>query len=522
MEINVKERLRNIVEAKREVLLGGGQTKIGKQHKAGKLTARERIDLLLDPGSFLELNMLLGYTKNLPAEGIITGTGMIDGRTVCIFSQDATVAGGSMGHWHGFKMHRTIERALEMRIPVVGLFDSPGARVEKPDDADSCGLIPNSDKHEASVFYPNTQASGVIPQISVILGSCSGVAVYSPALTDFIFMVDDISHMFITGPRIVKSTLGEEISMEDLGGAKVHARISGVADVRFKNENDCFDGVRRLISFLPQNSEMSVPLVEVGDVKGRVDTGIASLIPDSPNRAYDMHQVITRIVDNGEFFEIKPEFAEEIIVGFCRLGGQTVGIVANQPLVRAGSLTSDSSNKEARFIRFCDAFNIPLVMLIDTPAYMPGSAQEHKGIIRHGAKVLYAFCEATVPRIGVVLRKCYGGGNLGMGITPGMKMDFTFYWPSAESGVLGAQQSVELFYADEIAKAEDKDAFRAEMVRQYLERYANPLINASKNLYAEDVIDPAETRNILIRALTFLRTKSRNITISKRHGNIPL
>jgi methylmalonyl-CoA decarboxylase subunit alpha len=518
----MRKRLKELKEAKQSVLLGGGKDKIDKHHKAGKLTARERIDLLLDPDSFLEWSPLLGCTHGLPAEGVITGVGMIHGRPVCVFSQDATVAGGSMSHWHGFKVHRTIERAIEMRVPVIGLWDSPGARIEKPDDGGNAGVVPNNDKHEASVFYPNTEASGVIPQISVILGSCAGTAVYSPALTDFTFMVDGISHMFITGPRIVKSVLGENINMEELGGAKVHTKVTGVADLRFKSEKDCFDGIRRLMSFLPQSNQEQAPITKTGDDGDRVDENIATLIPESSNKAYDMRKVITRITDNGEFFEIKPEFAGEIIVGFSRLGGETVGIVANQPMVRAGSLTVDSSDKEARFIRFCDCFNIPLVMLIDTPAYMPGSAQEHKGIIRHGAKVLFALCEATVPRVAVVLRKCYGGGNLGMGITPGMKVDFTFYWPFAEAGVVGEQQSVELFYADELAKAEDREALRAEMILQYRERYANPIINASNNLYADDVIDPAETRRVLIRSLAFLRTKSRDTRIPKRHGNIPL
>jgi acetyl-CoA carboxylase carboxyltransferase component len=517
-----KERITQLNEIQQKVLLGGGQTKIDKQHKAGKLTARERIDLLLDPGTFLEWNMLLGYTKNLPAEGVITGTGMINGRPVCVFAQDATVAGGSMSHWNGFKTHRTVERAIEMRVPLIGLFDSPGARVEKPDDGGDAGVVPNSDKHEASVFYPNTQASGVIPQISVILGSCAGVAVYSPAITDFTFMVDGISHMCITGPRVIKSVLGENITLEALGGAKVHAKVTGVADLRFKNEKDCFEGIRKLMSFLPQSNLEKAPTVNTGDYKDRLDEGIAALIPEQSNKAYDMRKVIARIADNAEFFEIKPEFAGEIMVGFCLLGGETVGIVANQPMVLAGSLTADSSVKEARFIRFCDAFNIPLVMLVDTPAYMPGSAQEHKGIIRHGAKVLYALCEATVPRVAVVLRKCYGGGNLGMGITPGMKGDFTYYWPFAEAGVLGAEQSVDLFYADEIAKAEDKQAFRAETVRQYRERYENPILNAANNIYADSVINPAETRKILIHTLDFLRTKSRNTGAPKRHGNIPL
>lgn len=518
----MKNRLKELKEVKQKALLGGGPDKIDKQHKAGKLTARERLGLLLDPGSFLEWNPLLGQTRGHPAEGVVTGIGMIHGKPVCVFSQDATVAGGSMSHWHGFKVHRTIERAIEMRVPIIGLWDSPGARIEKPDDGGSAGIVPNSEKHEASVFYPNTEASGVIPQISVILGSCAGTAVYSPGLTDFVFMVDGISHMFITGPRIVKSVIGETISKEDLGGAKVHAKITGVADLRFKSEKDCFDGVRKLMSFLPQNNQEKTPIVQAIDNRGGPDREIARLIPDSPSKVYDIRKVIDRIIDNGEFFEIKPEFAGEIVVGFSRLGGEAVGIVANQPMVRAGSLTVDSSDKEARFIRFCDSFNIPLVMLIDTPAYMPGSAQEHRGIIRHGAKVLYAICEATVPRVAVVLRKCYGGGSHGMGITPGMKVDFTFHWPSAEAGIVGAQQSVELFYADELSKSKDREAMHAEMVSRYRERHANPITNASGNLYADDVIDPAETRKVLIHVLGFLRSKSRDARIPKRHGNIPL
>ncbi len=518
----MKDRIRSLKGIKEKALLGGGQAKIEKQHKAGKLTARERIDLLLDPGTFFEWNMLSGHATNAAAEGIITGAGMINGRAVCLFSQDATVLGGSMGHSHGLKMYRTMERALEMRIPIIGLLDSPGGRVERPDDRGTEGVIPNNEKHEASVFYPNTQASGVIPQISVILGSCAGIAVYSPALTDFVFMVDGISHMFITGPRVVKSVLGENISMEELGGAKVHTKVTGVADLRFKSERECLSGVRKLLSYLPQNNGESVPHAGTENDQEDRDEGMAALMPDLPNRAYDIHKVIARLADNGEFFEVKPEFAGEIVVGFCRLGGQAVGVIANQPMVLAGSLTVDSSDKEARFIRFCDAFNIPLVMLIDTPAFMPGSAQEHRGIIRHGAKVLYALCECTVPRVAVVLRKSYGGGNLGMGITPGMQVDFTFYWPSAEAGVVGAEQAVELFYRDELEKAADKEAFRKEMIRQYRERYANPITGASGNLYADDVIDPADTRKVLIRALHFLRTKTRREGPRKRHGNFPL
>jgi acetyl-CoA carboxylase carboxyltransferase component len=519
----MKERLENLNSIKQEALLGGGAGKIEKQHEAGKLTARERIGLLVDPGSFLEWGMLLGHAEGLPAEGVVTGTGTVDGRPICVFAQDATVHGGSMGHRHGYKIHRTIERAIEMQIPLIGLFDSPGARVEKPDEKGSSEVMPNSDKHGGSIFYPNTHASGVVPQISAMLGSCAGAAVYSPAITDFVFMVDGISKVFITGPRIVKSAIGETIGMEELGGAKIHSTVTGLADLRLRSEQECFGAIKRLLSFLPPNNKELPPIVHTGDDVERVDEGLADIVPSSPSKVYDMHKVIKSISDNGDFLEIKPEFAKEIIVGFCRLGGQTAGIVANQPMVLAGSMTVDSSDKQARFIRFCDAFNIPIVMLIDTPGYMPGSAQEHKGIIRHGAKVIYALCECIVPRIGVMLRKCYGGAQLGMGNTPGFHTDFTFYWPFAEAGVLGAKQSVELFYRNEIKQAKDPDKYREAKVLEYSEKFGDPIRHASGNLYIEDVIQPAETRRTLIRTLRFLRTKSRDLpTPRRRHGNIPL
>ncbi len=521
----MKERLNSLRDTKKRMLLGGGQDKIDKQHEADKLTARERIDLLVDPGSFLEWGVLLGHAKGLPAEGIVTGTGMVNGRPVCVFAQDATVLGGSMGHRHGYKMHRTVERAIEMQIPLIGLFDSPGARVERPDEKGSEEVMPNSDKHGGSIFYPNTHASGVVPQISAMLGSCAGAAVYSPAITDFVFMVDGISRMFLTGPLVVKSAIGETIGMEELGGAKIHAKVSGLADFRLKNEQKCFETIKKLLSFLPLNNNDFPPVVDNGDDVNRTDDALADIVPETPTKVYDIHKIIKSISDGGDFLEIKSEFAGEIVVGFSRLGGQTVGIVANQPMVRAGSMTVDSSDKQARFIRFCDSFNIPIVMLIDTPGYMPGSGQEYKGIIRHGAKVVYALCECTVPRIGVLLRKCYGGAQLGMGNTPGFHTAFTFYWPSAEAGVLGAKQSVELFYRKEIKEAENPDKYRAEKVREYSEKFGDPIHHASGNLYVEDVIQPAETRPILIRTLQFLRTKSRDTVHTiprRRHGNIPL
>jgi acetyl-CoA carboxylase carboxyltransferase component len=422
-------------------------------------------------------------------------------------------------------MYHTIERALEMKVPLIGLHDSPGFRVIRP-EAGSTDLVggtglPTVEKSGVSVFYPNTQASGVIPQISAILGSCAGISVYSPALTDFIFMVDGTSHMFITGPRIVKSIMGEEISMEELGGAKVHSKVSGVADFRVGSEEECLQRIRKLLSFLPSNNEEKPPIVDTGDDPERVDEALAEIVPVDARKSYDVRKVVTHLVDNGDFFEVKAEFAPEIVVGFGRLAGQSVGIVANQPMVRAGSLTIDSSDKQARFMRFCDAFNLPLILLVDTSAYMPGLYQEHSGIIRHGAKVLYALCEAVVPRIVVILRKCYGGGNLGMSTLPGFRTDFIFHWPLAEAGVLGADQSVDLFYSKDVAEAADPVKYKEEKVKEYQEQYANPFFEASNNPYIDDVINPKETRKVLIRALQLLRNK-KVFRQPKRHGNIPL
>ena len=519
----MEERIKKLKEIRSTAMLGGGREKIEKVHQKGKLTARERIDRLLDPGRFVEWNLLAGYDKGAPGDAIVAGYGTIEGRNICIYSQDPTVLGGSIGPLHGYKMYRTIERALDMRVPLVGLHDSPGARTARPEEGGGGfgALGVQSEKSGVSVFFPNTEASGVIPQISAILGSCAGISVYSPALTDFIFMVDGISHMFITGPRIIKSVMGEEITMEELGGAKVHSRISGVADFRVNREEECFLMIKKLLSFLPSNNEEAPPIVNTGDDPNRIDETLAEIVPANLHESYDMHKVITHLADNGDFFEIKKEFAPEMIVGFARLAGQPVGFVANQPTVRAGSLTIDSSDKQARFMRFCDAFNIPIIMLIDTPAYMPGSQQEHGGIIRHGAKVLYALCEAVVPRIAVVLRKAYGGGNLGMGVLPGFGTDFIFYWPIVEAGVLGPEQSVDLFYSKEIMEAEDPVKYREKKVKEYREKYANPLFEASINPYLDDVIEPKDTRRVLIRTLQLLRNKKVS-RCPKRHGNIPL
>ncbi len=515
----MQSRIERLRELRQAATLGGGQTKITKQHEKGKLTARERIDLLLDPGSFTELGMLASHGTGAYADGIITGYGTIDGRLVSLFAQDATVAGGSIGPTHGLKMYRTAERALDMRVPFIGLYDSPGARTQKPGEkGGALGVI--REKSGSSIFYPNTQASGVVPQISAVLGSCAGISVYSPALTDFVFMVDKISHMFLTGPRIVKSVMGEDITMEELGGARIHSQITGLADFRMKSEEECFKTIRKLVGFLPANCDEFAP-VRSAKIDLTMDKSIEDIVPVDPHKAYDMHEVIKHIVDDGDFLKVKAEFAPEIIVGFARLGGQTIGIVANQPMAKAGSMTAESSSKQARFIRFCDCFNIPIILLIDTPAYMPGSAQERAGIIRHGSKVLYALCEAVVPRIAIVLRKVYGGGTLGMGVIQGLQTDLLFLWPSAELGVLGAEQSVELYYADEISKSDNPKEARQKMVEEYREKYANPFAEISENPYVDDIIAPTETRERLFSSLQLLKSKKKHRQ-SKRHGNIPL
>lgn len=423
-----------------------------------------------------------------------------------------------MGLEHGMKVYRTMEMALNMGVPLIGLNDSPGARAYKLDEP----MPMTHEKGGGAIFFPNTQASGVIPQISAILGTCSGLAVYSPALTDFIFMVDGISQMFITGPRIVKSVMSEDVSAEELGGARVHARVSGVCDFRSPTEDKCFQTIKKLLSFLPAHCRATPPVVETGDSPDRMDDDIADLVPTDSRKGYNMKKVITQLVDNGDFLEVKGEFAPEMVVGFGRLEGHTVGIVANQPMASAGALTINSSRKQARFMRFCDCFNIPIILLVDTPAYAPGSYQEHGGIIHHGAKVLYALCEATVPRVAVILRKMYGGGNLGMGVHPGLGTDFVFAWPKAEMGTMGAKETVELFYSDEIKKAEKPDELRQKLVSAYQEKYGTPFICASTGRFnIEDIIEPRETRLRLIRALRLLRSK--NVTrYPKKHGNIPL
>ena len=466
--------------------------------------------------------MLVKYRLGAPGDGVVTGHGTIDGRRVCIFSHDATVFGGSQGYIHGRKLYKIHEMALDMGVPLIGLNDSPGARVVRPEKAGSDDPYRVSDeKHAGVVFFINSRCSGAIPQISAILGNCTGGSVYSPALTDFIFMVEGLSHMCITGPRVIKSVMGEDVSLEELGGAKVHCQLTGVADFRVKNEKECMQGIRRLLAFLPSNWRERPSKIDSGDDPERFTDALGEIVPAEPTQGYDMHQVIKEIVDNGDFLEIKEEFASEIIVGFARMEGNTVGVIANQPMVRAGCMTVDSSRKQARFIRFCDAFNIPIVLLVDTPGYLPGKAQEHDGIIHHGAKVLYALSESTVPKLAVLMRKVYGGAALGMGILPGFGTDLVFAWPTAEVGAMGAEQAVELFYAEDIKQAEKPQEFRAQKVKEYNELYADSLALASQVTYVQDIIEPRETRRCLTRSLQLIKDKKIE-PYPKRHGNMPL
>jgi acetyl-CoA carboxylase carboxyltransferase component len=518
----MEERIAKLREVKAKASLGGGADKIAKEHEKGKLSARERINLLLDPGSFNEFNMLVKHKMGAAGDGIVIGHGTIDGRVVCVFAHDVTVFGGSQGYMHGRKLYKIHEMALDMGVPLIGLNDSPGARVIRPEMAGSDDPYRVSDeKHGGVVFYINTRCSGAVPQISAILGNCTGGSVYSPALTDFIFMVDGMSRMFITGPRVIKSVTGEDISMEDLGGAKVHCAVTGVADFRVKSEQECMQDIRKLLSFLPSNWREHPAKKDTGDDPERFTDALAKIVPEQTNRAYDMHKVIKEIVDNGDFFEVKREFAAEIIVGFARLDGNSVGIVANQPMVRAGCMSVDSSDKQARFIRFCDAFNIPIILLVDTPGYLPGKSQEHIGIIRHGAKVLYALSEATVPKMAVLMRKVYGGAALGMGILPGFGTDLIFAWPTAEIGAMGAEQAVDLFYTDDIKNAANPQEFKAQKVKEYSDLYADTMAFVSQVTYIQDTIEPRETRRCLARSLRLIQSKKIE-PWPKRHGNIPL
>ncbi|MBK9249158.1 MAG: acyl-CoA carboxylase subunit beta [Ignavibacteria bacterium] len=512
------DKLTKLALTRAEAQLGGGEKRIADQHKKGKLTARERLDLLLDEGSFEELDMFarhrstqFGLEKQRPlGDGVVTGTGKINGRTVCVFSQDFTVFGGSLSEVHAEKICKIMDLAMKIGAPVIGLNDSGGARIQE-------GVV--SLGGYADIFLRNTMASGVIPQISVILGPCAGGAVYSPAITDFVFMTKGTSYMFVTGPNVVKTVTHEEVSFEELGGADTHASKSGVAHFACENEIECLQQVRKLVNFLPASNRVSPPPIPTADKPDRLCPRLDTLIPSNSNKPYDMKEFIREVIDEGDFLEVHADYAQNIIVGFATLDGRSVGIVANQPNAMAGVLDINSSIKGARFVRFCDAFNIPLVVFEDVPGFLPGTDQEWRGIIRHGAKLLYAFCEATVPKITVITRKAYGGAYDVMN-SKHIRGDFNFALPSAEIAVMGAKGAVEILFRKEINEAEDKVARAAELEADYNERFANPY-EAAERGYIDDVILPHDTRTKLIKALAILETK-KDTNPWKKHGNIPL
>ena len=513
-----EERLSRLARMRAESLLGGGPTRVERQHASGKLTARERLDLLLDPGSFVELDAFVTHRSNdfgladqrFLGDGVVTGHGTMDGRLVFIFSQDFTVFGGSLSEAYAEKICKVMDLAMKVGAPLIGLNDSGGARIQE--GVASLGGY-------ADIFLRNVMASGVVPQISVIMGPCAGGAVYSPAMTDFTIMVEKTSYMFVTGPNVVKAVTHEEVDSEALGGAQVHTTKSGVAHLAAHDESEALDAVRRILAHLPQNNLESPTLVPSNDPPDRMDAELDRIVPDDAHRPYDMHDVISRVVDDGEFLEIQPGWAQNILIGFARLGGRSVGIVAQQPSVLAGALDIDASTKAARFVRTCDCFNVPLVTFVDVPGFLPGVGQEHGGIIKHGAKLLYAYCEATVPKITVITRKAYGGAYDVMS-SKHIRGDMNFAWPTAEIAVMGARGAVNIIYKETIANAEDPVAESMRLVAEYEEEYSNPYIAASRG-YVDDVIRPSETRPRLIRALEMLADK-RDTNPRKKHGNIPL
>ncbi len=507
--IELKKRMQAAV-------LGGGTKAIEKQIAMGKMTARDRIIALLDPDSFHEYDLFVEHaakdfdmaSKQLPGDGVVIGTGSISGHPICIYAQDFTVAGGSLGFMHARKITKIMDHALKLKIPVIGINDSGGARIQE-------GV--NSLAGYGEIFYRNTLSSGVIPQISVILGPCAGGAVYSPALTDFVFVVDKISKMFITGPEVIKSVLGEEISMEDLGGARIHAEITGNAHFFAKTELECFEQIKKLVSFIPWNNTKKAEAFPKKAPLAK-QYKLDFVFPADPKEPYDVRNIIKSIVDDSDFFEIQELFAPNIVIGFARLNGDTVGFVANQPIALAGVLDCDSSDKAARFIRYCDSFNIPLVTLVDLPGYLPGVDQEHAGVIRHGAKVLYAYSEATVPKITLILRKAYGGGYIAM-CSRHLRADFVFAWPTAEIAVMGPEGAANIIFRSEILAAENPDEMRKAKVQEYKEKFANPYVAAASG-YIDAVIDPSESRKFLIHAIDVSSSKNETRPF-KKHGIPP-
>ncbi|MGE7625522.1 acyl-CoA carboxylase subunit beta [Viridibacillus sp. NPDC096237] len=511
------DKINELYDRKREIELGGGDDRIVKQHEKGKLTARERINLLLDEGTFVEINPFVKHrttdfgmdTKEGPGDGVVTGYGKVNGRPIYLFSQDFTVFGGALGEMHAMKIANVMDLAAKNGTPFIGLNDSGGARIQE-------GVV--SLDGYGHIFYRNSIYSGVIPQISVILGPCAGGAVYSPAITDFVFMVDKTSQMFITGPKVIETVTGEKISSEDLGGSKVHNSISGAAHFRGPSEEEVLQQVRDLLAYLPQNNEQKPPSVEPEENNDYLEN-IIELVPVEATRPYDIRKVIEEIVDLSSFMEVHKEFAKNVVVGLARIKGDVVGLVCNQPKVMAGGLDIDSSDKASRFIRFCDSFNIPIITFEDVTGFFPGIKQEHGGIIRHGAKILYAYSEATVPKITVILRKAYGGAYVALN-SKAIGADMVYAWPNAEIAVMGPNGAANIIFAREIDNSEDPEATRAAKIEEYREKFANPYVAASHGL-VDDVIDPRETRIKLIQALDMMKTK-KETRPAKKHGNIPL
>lgn len=514
----MQEKINELKKKKEKIEEAGGKDKIEERHAKGKLTARERILHLLDEGTFCEIDAFIehrcsdfGMEKNKVAgEGVVTGYGKINGRQVCVYAQDFTVIGGSLGQMHAAKICKVQDMAIKLGCPCIGINDSGGARIQEGID---------SLRGYGDIFYRNVQASGVIPQICVIMGPCAGGAVYSPALMDFILMTDKTANMFITGPQVVKAVTGEQVSAEELGGAFVHSKTSGVASLMFPDEISTLEGVKKLLSYIPQNNLEDVPLENTNDDPNRNDEELSNILPDSPNKPYDIKEIIKRVVDNGEFFELQPLFATNIVICFARLDGKSVGIIANQPNSMAGVLDINAADKAARFIRFCDSFNIPLVTLVDTAGYLPGVGQEHNGVIRHGAKLLYAYSEATAPKITLIIRKSYGGAYIAM-CSKHLGADMVYAWPSAEIAVMGPDGAANIIFKKEIDKAEDPKKMRAEKIEEYKKEFANPYRAAVRG-YVDDVIEPEYTRSYLINALHLLVSK-RETRLPRKHGNIPL
>lgn len=513
-----QQKIDDLKKKRAEAMLGGGQKRIDQQHKRGKLTARERIDLLLDKDSFEETDMFIKHQsydfelqeQRYYTDGVITGTGTIDGRLVCVFSQDFTILGGSLSEYYAKKICKIMDFAMKMGAPIIGINDSGGARIQE-------GVI--SLGGYADIFLRNTLSSGVVPQISAIVGPCAGGAVYSPAITDFVYMVDKISYMFVTGPNVVKTVTNEDVTFDELGGAATHAIKSGVSHFTCENEVECFQSIRKLISYIPSNNMDNAPVYQYDGPMDNEIPELDSFLPDNVNKPYDMKELIEKVVDEDSFYEVHKEYAENIIVGFARIGGRSIGVVANQPLVLAGVLDLNSSIKGARFVRFCDAFNIPLLVFEDVPGFLPGTDQEWRGVIRHGAKLLYAFCEATVPKLTVIVRKAYGGAYDVMN-SKHVRGDINLAWPTAEIAVMGAKGAAEIIFKKEIDAASDKVKALDEKVAEYTEKFANPYLAAERG-FVDDIIEPKDTRKKLIKYFKIAENKV-DSNPKKKHGNIPL